>query len=246
MITRYLNKSILRRRTVVVLIWLFFMPVGARQSSANEQIVTNKVSNMNTKEILEHWLQQIERIPLDQFIPIADFAAFNSRARTESIYWCDVFLRQAANPHTKTNLVQHGYLPAGKVNLDLLRHEVQSAGQHFTVFEGVNFLIVRLLAQPSQPWTEKTIDTTTSSVLNLTDAQHSWVFSYPPNLTDGTLVSTAPAVDPSMMHSWFQRADVLLRQGRLYLICYKRYPSTMGFLHDAQWFEDHVRVGTHP
>lgn len=201
---------------------------------------------MNTKEILEHWLQQIERVPPDQFIPIADFASFNSRARTESIYWCGVFLSQAANPHTNTNLARHSYLPAGKVNLDLLRHDSQIADQHFTVFEGVNFIVVRLSAQPSQPWTKKSIDAVTSLLLNLTDAQHSWVFSYPSNIIDGTLISTAPATDPSMMHSWFQRADVLLRQGSLYTICYKRYPSTMGFLHDAQWFEDRLRAGTHP
>lgn len=246
MVTRYLHKLTSRRRTVVALVWLLLLPLGAGRSSSSEPVATKKVRTMNTKEILEHWLQQIEKIPPDRFIPIADFASFNSRARTESMYWCDVFLSQSANPHTNANPARHSYLPAGQVNLDLLRHDSQIADQPFTVFEGVNFLIVRLSAQPTQPWTKQSIDAVTTSFLNLTDAQHAWVFSYPSHITEGTLISTAPAVDPSMMHSWFQRADVLLRQGRVYMVCYKRYPSTLGFLHDAQWFEAHVRAGTPP
>lgn len=54
-------------------------------------------------------------------------------------------------------------------------------------------------------------------------------------------VSSNPAVDPALMPAWTGRIDLLFRQGLLYVVAYKRYPPDVGFLHDAQWFEDDVR-----
>lgn len=196
---------------------------------------------MNANEIVEHWVEQIQRITPGDFTPIPDFASFVSRARTESIYWCETFLSQRANPHSLAGGVSHSYHPAGPVNLDLLRHEYAVAGQPLTVFEGVNFVIVEWPVRKEGAWAKESIEAAIRLSLILLDARRHWVFQYPSLLAEGTLISTAPGVDPAMMYSWSERADVLLRHGRLYIICFKRYPPNQGFLHDAQWFETDLR-----
>ena len=209
-------------------------------AAEKETIIANS-KNMNAAEIIQHWIAQIRRVPAGDFTPISDFSAFQSRARTESPRWCGLFLAPAANPHTATNRASHSFYAAKKAKIDLLRHELSAQGLPLTVFEGINFLILRVPPPQSKPWTRESIEATVRWALNTTGARHHWVFVYPQTIGEGTLISTAPTVDPTQMENWSERADLLISQGELFAICYKRYPPTLGLLYDAQWFEDELR-----
>jgi hypothetical protein len=212
---------------------------GLQASDAAE-----RESSMNAKELIERWIQQIEAIGPEQRVAIPDFESFHSRARTESIDWCRRCLSPLADPHAETTKTDHSYHVAGRVNLDLLRHQYTVGDRSITVFEGVNFLIVESGGPKDGKWTREAIALAVQGVLG--DKLSGPVLKYPTDLIDGALISTAPGVDPAMMFSWDDRVDVLLRRGKLYVVCYKRYPPNLGFLHDAQWFEDELRSRRRP
>ncbi|WP_139350294.1 hypothetical protein [Rhodanobacter sp. C03] len=197
---------------------------------------------MNASEIIEHWLQQIERIPAGDFIAIADFETFNSGARTESMQWCETMLSQAANPYAPPNHASHSYHPAGKIGLDLLHHAYVLDGSSVDIFEGVNFLIVRLPAPRTGAWDRASIEAAAKLMLRAINPGETEAFHYPSNMADGTLMSTAPMQDPFLTTSWFQREDMLLHHGKLFIVLYKRQPAIVGFQNDAQWFEDELRT----
>ncbi len=215
--------------------------VALTTDAADSRGTASTTNDMNTIEIIEHWLQQIERIPTTGYVAIPDFASFNSRTRTGSVESCRQFLSPAANPHSRANKARCSYHPADDVYLDLLRHEFVAVGHSLIVYEGVNFIMVRLVDQKLGPWKREYIEAFVRWAINMSDAQHQWLFQYPETIAADTLISTAPMVDPSKMGSWRDRADVMIHHGELYVIGYKRYPPTLGFRHDAQWFEDELR-----
>ncbi len=201
---------------------------------------------MNAIEIIQHWIDQIKRIPSGEFIAITDFSTLPSRARTESLYWSQQLFSERANPHAAANQAVHSYYPAGRVNLDVLRHQYVADGNSITAYEGINFLIARIPAPGGKPWSREALAAVVQWGLNISGVSPPLVFRYPDKIAEGTLVSSDPAVDPSMMQSWSNRVDLLVQDGSLYIIAYKRYPGALGFLHDGQWFEDPLRSKTRP
>lgn len=191
---------------------------------------------MDPTEVLQHWIEQIESLRPNDFAAVADFARLESRARTESQQWCGRALSDAANPHAKPLAARHAIHVANGVNLDLLRHDYTVRDRPVTVFEGINFVIVQIPGRG--PWTREAIEAEVRLMLN---ASQQWRFQFGESIEDGKVISTNPDVRPGLMPSWTQRADLVVRQGRLYFVVYKRYPQNIGFLHDAQWFEDAVR-----
>lgn len=228
-------------RQVLRLILSCFMIAAISTAHSTQQHAANGDA-MNASEIVEHWLQQIERIPVNDFIDIADVQTFDSGARTESMQWCATMLNPAADPYTPSNHASHSYHPAGRVGLDLLHHAYVFDGWSVNIFEGVNFLIMRLPPPRGGAWTRASIETAAKLMLRTSNPGNPEVFHYPSDMADGSLISTAPMQDPFLMASWFQREDMLLRHGNLFIVLYKRQPSIVGFRNDAQWFEDALRT----
>jgi len=77
--------------------------------------------------------------------------------------------------------------------------------------------------------------------LKTSGPEHHSVFAYPEKFAENRLISMAATVDPSLMASWSNRADLVVSQGDLYAIFYKKYPPTIGFVNGAQWFEEELR-----
>ena len=71
-------------------------------------------------------------------------------------------------------------------------------------------------------------------------------FRFPEAIDEGARFSSDPDANPSTLGSWTQRADAGIHQGRLWLLCFRREPSIIGYYNNQQWFPDEFRKKLSP
>lgn len=152
---------------------------------------------------------------------------------------------------TEQNRARHGAYAAGAVWLDLLRYEYAFGGRDLTVYESVNFALVHFLPKPrpadSQGWA-RAVQEAAHAILNLSGTaqldlltyDYAWVFQFPPQIGEGTVISTNPAVRPDTPR-WTDRADVLIHHDAVWIMTYKKRPPMQGFSPDGSWFDADFR-----
>lgn len=188
------------------------------------------------------WIDQVGRVPDDQWRRIDHFSRFRSGARTESITWCEMVLDPSVNPHEPRVMAQHFYFVARDPAIDLLRHEIQTAaGARIGVFESANFVILRAPLQSAGPPAGRDVTALVERLIKTQGTDYRWEFRIPTNLADNTVVSSAPDVDPFVMASWKGRGDLLVRGGLLWFVVHKRTFGVTGHRPPHQWFEADIR-----
>lgn len=233
------------KRFSVVRFWciLVFMSVviGANRDAESMNKMTNG-QDMVVEQI-HLWLEKIDRVPEQAWVHIEDFASLDTGARTESMTWCDRVLLPAANPYREGAAARHAYFLASRPGIDLFRHDVivRDVGA-LTVFESVNFLILRLTPDRPTPFVERTLENIALALINSIGPDYEVTFKYPDVIQDNTIISTAPNIDPFLMESWTDRIDMVLKQAKIFFIINKTYPGVLGGMSEAQWFEPEFRT----
>lgn len=200
---------------------------------------------MNHDIVVLNWINVAEKTPVDRFQALADFSKLPKRVHGDSITWCDRFFVDAANPYAPDNKAKHSYHVAGRVGFDLVRHEYSFKGTPLVVVEGVNFVAVtakppKFDATAPSTWAAA-IDALAQQVLKPSASKQSWKFQYPQKPAEGMVISTNSPLDPFEMSDWRDRADVVVRNGAIHFLLYKKRPELADFLHDGQWFDDDFR-----
>lgn len=193
---------------------------------------------MKNEDIIFHWIELVEKVPSEDYILIKDFSSFPDPAKAESLMWSNWFFIEKASPHYSENKAKHSYYRAGRVGIDLLRHEYSFGGFNFLVREGINFTLLSVNL-PTSEKIKNLVEKISHATINMSDGEHQWRFHYPDKIIPKSIISTNPEKDIFFMSSWSERADVIVQNEKLYFLFYKKYPRspTIGFRHDAQWFE---------
>ncbi|XXT21783.1 hypothetical protein WME94_09505 [Sorangium sp. So ce429] len=208
------------------------------------------------------WLSAVARVPPDGFTPVERFDDVPAQARADSFYWCDAIFRSELNPHNEALGARHAFHAATDDTPDLLRHELAAGGLELTVTEGRNFILVQVerssldilsLCGPDRAAAVRRV----AEALFNTGVESNTVGvpaaagppaagpalcpvpgEVPPDLEEGAVFSSNPAVDPDLLACWKDRTECGVQGGRLYFLCYKKSSQRVGFANAWQWFDD--------
>ncbi|WP_437837146.1 hypothetical protein [Sorangium sp. So ce1153] len=211
------------------------------------------------------WLSAVARVPPDGFTPVERFDDVPAQARAESFYWCDSIFRSELNPHNEALGARHAFHAATDDTPDLLRHELAAGGLELAVIEGRNFILVQVerssldilsLCGPDRAAAVRRVaealfntgvESNTVGVPAAAGLPAAGPVAGPvrcpvpgevPDLEEGTVFSSNPAVDPDLLACWKDRTECGVQGGRLYFLCYKKSSQRAGFANASQWFDD--------
>ncbi|WP_437652562.1 hypothetical protein [Sorangium sp. So ce1182] len=207
------------------------------------------------------WLSAVARVPPDGFTPVERFDDVPAQARADSFYWCDSIFRSELNPHNEALGARHAFHAATDDTPDLLRHELAAGGLELTITEGRNFVLVQVerscldilsLCGPDRAAAVRRVaealfntgvESNTVGVAAAASSPTAVPVLCPapgevPELDEGTVFSSNPAVDPDLLACWKDRTECGVQGGRLYFLCYKKSSQRAGFANAWQWFDD--------
>jgi hypothetical protein len=181
---------------------------------------------------LAGWLEAVDGVCSSDWEEPADLP---DHVRAESEHWCDEVFHPRANPHDREGARRAVH----RGELHLIRHAFTAGGLDLTVFEGRNFLLVRvdrrsldLLSFPA--------DARPAAVARVAEAifRTSPRFRFCQSIGEGAHFCSAARTDPLALAVWCARADGGVRNGELWFAVYKKPSQLLGFAHGGQWFDD--------
>ena len=207
------------------------------------------VQNLNLGEpLLERWLAGSLQLPDEAFVPVGDLADFLFRPLQESKGSLSVFLQPDVDPHRQPQGVRWQVHAADRGGIDLLRTDYDAHGVQLSLRENVNFVVLRasrLERSLSQANTRDYVSGLIQAVVKTAGSNHHWVFELPQDLDarwEGRLISSENAVPLKDLGSRYDRADVLIWQGTVHFIFYKKADQREDFLPDDSWFTSQARA----
>lgn len=184
----------------------------------------------------------------ETFVNVDDLGTLLVEPMYESSATAGLFLTEAADPHRGGKTVKWQAHAAEAGGIDLLRAGFAARGLEVQCWEGSNFLLMRV-GRPEAPyrdapekhtWLERSIPV----VVKLESALHRWQFAVPADaelLQHPRLANTgAPPV--AEIASRHDRVDVLILNGEVHFMFYKKIDQMMGFRPDDGWFSGAARV----
>lgn len=201
--------------------------------------------------LLEQWVGAALRLPRQAFVPARRSPELNDRLfryLAQSSAATDLFLQPAVDPHQAGQASWTVHAAADGTGLDLLRCEFASAEGKAVLLEGVNFLLLQLEARPGLDGRE--LEALLARVVRL-DLEleegrptRDWRFDIPAglDLSRGTWCFTSRgAVPVANLEDRHQRADVIVREGRVAVVFYKKVDQLACFQDGARWFDPDAR-----
>jgi len=232
---------------------LLFSIVTTVQASPPHRTPGADMHNLELNEpLLAGWLEKSWAVADAQFVPVDRHANLLFEYLEQSKGSTGVFLAPAADPWRGTKPTvwkAHAAEPGG---IDLLRTEYAVAGANIVLLEGRNFLLVR--ATPIEPalagatrleHPKHFIERLLGNIVKTDTGDHHWRFQLPDDLVDSAqprLISSEHAPPLKELESRHQRMDILLCDGAVYLVFYKRIEQLEGFLPDDRWFSAPARA----
>lgn len=230
--------------------WLFLLILFA--VDANARCLTSGVDmqDLNLNEpILERWLKKSLAVADSQFVPTQDHAALLFEYLEQSRGTTSVFINAPADPWRGAKAGEWRAHAAETGGIDLLKNEYSMAGTKLLLLEGFNFMLIRATpAQSVQAGANNQRDAVGAlirSIVKTDSADHHWQFQLPDDLGASQrpcLISNVAAPPLRDLNSRHERADILLWNGAVYFIFYKRIEQLEGFLPDDAWFSAPTRA----
>ena len=208
------------------------------------------VQSLNLSEPrLERWLIGSLGLPDEAFIPVGELAELLFRPLQESKGSLSVFLQPQVDPHRQSEGTLWQVHAAERGGIDLLRTDYEAEGLTLSLRENVNFAVLRVsrLDTPLSTAGSKRgyVVALIEAVVKAEGSNLRWVFELPQDLEtnwEGRLISNQNAPPLKDLSSRYERADVLLWQGKVHFIFYKKADQREDFLPDDSWFSPQARA----
>jgi hypothetical protein len=188
---------------------------------------------MEGEQLVRAWLGAVDRVPIQQYVPVAGFKELPAAVQGNSSLWCERFFAPRADPNAQKVRRLSCHL-ATESTPDLLRHEYALEDIQLDVRESINFTMMRIGGM--RPATAAEVSRIARTVLNLKDETHQWAFQIPAALSGEVWFSTNPDEDPVSMSGWEERADGGIHNGALVFLCFKKDGQRVGFKDIQGWF----------
>ena len=201
---------------------------------------------MRGTEVVTTWIEAIERVPPQGYLPVSDFETLPKLVRGDSTMWAERFLKPEASPHARGATVQWEAHLSTADTPDILRHRLRVGPYGLDIAETINFMLIRVIQTPrllelGEEARPAAVRAAALAILNLQDSEHTWVFQLPARIVDGVLFSTNPDADPLHLPSWKDRADGGVHRQTLFFLCYKKFFDRAGFRDIQRWFDESWR-----
>lgn len=209
------------------------------------------MQNLNLNEpLLERWLNGALLVPGSAFVPADAFPDLLFRPLLESKGVLGFFLKKEVDPYRDAQGVHWKAHAADPGGLDLLKSgEYEAAGLRLTITESRNVVIVEAARAGETLATAKSkrayVDGLVQAVVQTDSEDQHWEFQLPGEIEtawEGRLISNKGASPLKDLESRHDRADILLLNGSVYFVFYKKIAQLENFLPDDQWFSPETRA----
>ncbi|RMG07695.1 MAG: hypothetical protein D6731_23215 [Planctomycetota bacterium] len=195
---------------------------------------------------LERWAKAALEVPPERFVPVERARDALKRVLVESKGATSWFLRPEVDPHrgAKAAARWKAY-PAPAEGMDLLRCDFEAGGLSLRLTEGANLLVVRAAPLDEQgPLDADRLGELVDKVVRTEREEGTWRFSLPrEGLGAGThLLTSADAPPVAEIGTRDDRADILVVEGRVFFVFYKKIAQRLGFEPDDAWFPPRARA----
>jgi len=230
--------------------WLVFLILLAVCEHGQCQQVGVKMQKLNLNEpFLENWLEQSLSLPESQFVPAQRHAALLFEYLEQSRGTTGVFLEKRADPWRGANAGEWKAHAANPGGIDLLRNEYTADGVKVLLLEGRNLMLIRAIPLgPSLAETKnkrELLNDMIKKIVKTNSLEHHWQFRLPNDLDtswEQRLISNERAPQLRDLASRHERADILLWDGAVHFIFYKRIEQLESFLPSDTWFSAQTRA----
>lgn len=192
--------------------------------------------------IIGAWLDAIDRAKEEDFVPLKEEDARPDEAWQESELWMECFVDPEASPYHKSSQAEHSLHLASGDTFDLLRHSYRYEDLELIVTESANMIQIVAHKPGTNPLEvsdkKAFLDETASTILRAENSDKIWTFQYPDQIDEGTIISSDASANLYTLASWRDRVDMVIRNDRIHLLCYKRTAGRIGFRNDQDWFEE--------
>lgn len=198
---------------------------------------------------LQRWLEKSFSVPENAYFAAGQFSNELFRPFQESKGTVSIFLKEQVDPYRGPANAQWKVHVAGEGGIDLLKGEYKAAGMKLVIMESSNFLLLQIDPVGPAPGSS---DAKRAYLLRLMDtamklhtADHHWRFSLPTDMNScwvDCLLTNDGAPPVRDLQSRHDRADVLIREGVVDFIFYKKIEQKLGFSPDDKWFSPQARA----
>jgi hypothetical protein len=203
-----------------------------------------------TDPLLKEWLTRLFSVPEDRFLGPETYGDLLTLPFHQSRAGIGSFLRPSVDPYRGAQGVQwkaHAGNPGG---IDLLRCEYDADGLRLTLTESNNFLLVRAMKQGEEFSTARDrrqyLQEIVREAVNCDAFDHRWSFKIPGDVGAERATQLIPNAGSPPLVSAIQtrhdRADILIHEGKVYLVFYKKIAQLEDFLPPDQWFSAEARA----
>lgn len=192
----------------------------------------------------DRWLRAALSIGEEGWVPaepVADLLVPQMQASRGAL---GSFLVASVNPF------QGGQEPRWRVHaasadgVDMLRCDYVAGDRSFTLYEGINFVIVRVgpVRALSEGLDREDVTALIDAVVKRDSSDHSWSFDVPSDLgTEPVHLSTRGAPPIARIQTRNDRADVVIAAGHAYFVFYKKVAQLEDFRPDDSWLSAPAR-----
>jgi hypothetical protein len=247
--TRAARRHSPARRTFAAALLVFAILIAAAASPPHRTPGADMHNLQLNEPMLEGWLEKSFAPSDAQFVPVDRHTDLLFEYLEQSRGSTGLFIAPGADPWRgarPTEWKAHAAAPGG---IDLLRTDYAVPGATIRLLEGRNFLLLR--ATPTGPAASDMahpkafIESLLRTVVRSETGDHHWQFQLPDDLAGSArprLISSMHAPPLKELASRHQRADILLYNGAVYFVFYKRIEQLEGFLPDDAWFSAPARA----
>lgn len=178
----------------------------------------------------------VEAVTPGEWRAVPEDADVPEQARAESQYWSDQIFSPEANPHDAPG-ARRAIHRAREGTVDLIRHDYRALGLDLSVFEGRNFVLVRIARGSLDLLALPEVDRP-AAIAQAAEALFQARLGLERCEVTGEGETFSTGANKRSCASWVECVEAGIRRGELWFVCHKRIPQLVGFLNPAQWFDE--------
>ena len=200
--------------------------------------------------LLVRWIDSAALAPEEEFVNVSGLEALLEEPLEVAEHMIDTFIQKTINPYRVTDAhATRDARPGVAGTPDLIRTRFQASGMRMTFFDSINFLLVtaelpeRELRDVDDE--QRYLEAMCDAVVKKKDGVREWVFDIPEAVAGARGDRIIPNVGAPALRDIQgpdDRADIVVRGGRVYFMFYRQIPQRYGFEPPDQWFSAEARA----